>query len=137
VLICFEAIFPAAARGLAAAGADVFINLTNDVLLGAGAEQMAAMSVFRSVENRVPLVRVANMGPSLLVDSYGRIVARERGFSAANWRVELSSGEAPPYRAIGDYFGSFFAVVAVLAIGLGARSGVPGVAYPGANERSQ
>lgn len=75
VLICFEAIFPDISRVEKTQGAAFFVNLTNDAWFGdtSAPYQHLAMSVFRAVENRVPLLRAANTGFSAIIDPYGRI----------------------------------------------------------------
>ena len=75
-LICYEDSFPGVAREAAADDIDFLVNLTNDGWFGHGAAQwqQAAASVFRSVENGVPLVRSANDGVTCLVDAHGRVV---------------------------------------------------------------
>jgi apolipoprotein N-acyltransferase len=75
VLICFEDIFPELARRLVRAGAKFLVVITNDAWYGdSGAPyQHAACSVFRAVENRVPVVRCANTGYSCFIDSTGKI----------------------------------------------------------------
>jgi apolipoprotein N-acyltransferase len=74
-LVCYEDIFPALARGEAAAGADFFYVATNNAWYGeeAGAYQHAAHSVLRAVENRRPVLRCGNGGWSGFIDEYGAI----------------------------------------------------------------
>lgn len=74
-LICFEDIFPEIAREFVKNGAEFLIVITNDAWYGkSGAPyQHAACSVFRAIENRVPIVRSANTGYSCFIDSHGRI----------------------------------------------------------------
>ncbi len=74
-LICFEDVFPATARAEAAGSPDFLVNLTNDGWFGDGAEQWQhlANSVFRTVENDVPLVRCCNNGITGWVDEHGRV----------------------------------------------------------------
>jgi apolipoprotein N-acyltransferase len=95
-LLCFEALFPDLA---ARVDADLLLNPTNDVRVGNGAGQQAAMAVFRAVENGIPLLRVANRGPSLLVDGRGRILGRARGWGSAIWLVP-DRLPSTPYRRL-------------------------------------
>ncbi len=77
VLICYEDIFPGLVRELCANGADFLVNITNDAWFGktSAPYQHAQASVFRAVENRVPLVRATNTGLSCFITSEGRVVA--------------------------------------------------------------
>jgi apolipoprotein N-acyltransferase len=103
-LICFEAIFPHVARQLVGDGATVLLNLTNDQLIGAGASQQAAMSVFRAVENRVPLVRVSNLGPNLSIDPMGHVATLSSAKpGSVVLTVTVGSGSTP-YNRVGDLF---------------------------------
>ena len=74
-LICFEDIFPELSRRFVKDGAKFLIVITNDAWYGksSAAYQHAACSVFRAIENRVPVVRSANTGYSCFIDSRGRI----------------------------------------------------------------
>jgi len=74
-LICFEDIFPEISRKFVKNGAKFLIVITNDAWYGksGAAYQHAACSVFRAIENRVPIVRCANTGYSCFIDSMGRI----------------------------------------------------------------
>ena len=82
-LICYEAIFPAAvAPGPDAAPdgprARWLLNITNDAWFGItpGPYQHLAAARLRSVEEGLPLVRVANTGISAVIDPWGRTIAR-------------------------------------------------------------
>jgi len=92
VLICFEDIFPGLSRRFKEKGARVLINITDDHWFGRGPApyQHLAASVFRAVENRLPVIRSANTGISAFIDSSGcitRMVEKEgkpifvRGFA--------------------------------------------------------
>ena len=74
-LICFEDIFPRLGRDAATGDTDFLFNLTNDGWFGESSEQWqhAAASVFRAVENNLPLIRCANNGVTCLIDSHGRM----------------------------------------------------------------
>lgn len=74
-LVCYEDVFPALARESARAGAQVFFVATNNAWYGeeGGAEQHAAHSVLRAVENRRPVMRCGNGGWSGWIDAYGTV----------------------------------------------------------------
>jgi len=74
-LVCYEDVFPALARESAQAGAQVFFVATNNAWYGeeGGAEQHAAHSVLRAVENRRPVMRCGNGGWSGWIDAYGSV----------------------------------------------------------------
>lgn len=77
VLICYEAIFPEEVRQLALTGPRWLINVTNDAWFGETAKpQHLAMVRLRAIENRLPLIRVANTGLSAAFDQYGRELGR-------------------------------------------------------------
>jgi apolipoprotein N-acyltransferase len=78
VYICYEAIFPNEVRRFTLAGAQLFVNISDDGWFGgSGAPaQHLAMARVRAVENRRWLLRDTNDGITVSVDPYGRIVAR-------------------------------------------------------------
>lgn len=79
-LICYESIFPLLTRNFVQKGARLLCNVTNDVWFGPaqGPKQHAEMAVLRTVENGVPLIRAANNGISMIVDPYGRVLAKSK-----------------------------------------------------------
>ena len=78
VMICYEDILPGFARKLAGKDPNIFINVTNDAWFGKTSEPYLhlALSIFRTVEHRLWLVRSTNTGVSAFVDAVGRIVAQ-------------------------------------------------------------
>ncbi len=75
VLICFEDTISELSRSFVRKGAGMLINITND---GWFKDTIAPYlhlqsSVFRSIENRRPLVRATNTGISCFIDNRGRI----------------------------------------------------------------
>jgi len=85
VLICFEDIFPELARNFVRAGAQCLFVITNDAWFGkTGAPyQHLEASVFRAIENGVPVVRAGNIGVSAFISPDGKVqdsVKNERGF---------------------------------------------------------
>lgn len=77
-IICFEDIFPAIAREFSRKGTDFLAVLTNDAWFGpTGAPyQHLQASVFRAVENGIPVVRAANTGVSAFISSRGEVLGR-------------------------------------------------------------
>ncbi len=78
VLICNEDIFPGLVRRFCSDGADFLVNMTNDAWFGntTAPYQHAQASVFRAVENRVPVIRATNTGFSCFISPEGKILAR-------------------------------------------------------------
>lgn len=78
VTICWENIFPALVRQFVKNGAQFVINITNEARFGKSAApyQLAAMSVFRAVENKIYIARCSNTGVSCIIDPHGKIVKR-------------------------------------------------------------
>lgn len=73
-LICYEAIFPRLAEVDGERG-QLLLNLTNDAWYGMtpGPYQHLRQSQIRAVETRLPLIRAANNGISVVADPAGRI----------------------------------------------------------------
>ena len=104
VLVCVDATFPELARDLRRRGAELLVTIANEADSGrltSGLE--ARIARVRAVENRVPLVRVANTGPSEWVDALGQVVASIEPGASRAWTASLDLGEsAPPYTRFGD-----------------------------------
>jgi apolipoprotein N-acyltransferase len=128
-LICFEDMFPQTARQSVHGDTDFLVNLTNDGWFGEGAEQwqQAAASVFRAVENGVPLVRACNNGVTCWIDAHGQVrqVFKDAGggiygVGAMTFDLPLPDEKPTPtfYNRHGDWFGwSCLVLTAALAAG--------------------
>jgi apolipoprotein N-acyltransferase len=83
-VICIESVYPGFCREFTRRGAEFLVVITNDMWFGKTSllEQHAMMSVFRAVENRVPVVRAANTGISMAIDKWGRIMEKSDIFTA-------------------------------------------------------
>jgi len=107
VVICFEAIFPEKVRRQMASGADLLINLTNDVWLGdnAGPRQHASMVVLRAIENRTWVIRATTTGVSKIIDPHGQVVAASGIDVAATLHARVGALRvATIYERVGDLF---------------------------------
>jgi apolipoprotein N-acyltransferase len=97
------------------------LNVTNDGWYGisTGPHQHLAQVRFRTVEEGLPLVRVANTGISAVIDSYGRVTAEiplgAEGIADADLPAALS--EPTPYARFGD--GILLGILAVAALPIG------------------
>ena len=113
--ICYESIFPPLFTADAAAGADLFVNITNDgwYLDTSAPYQHFAANIFRAVETRRSVARAANNGISGVIDPWGRVLAK----TALNERIVLEA--AVPVHAGQSFFtlyGHWFSLVALLAV---------------------
>ena len=127
-LICYEDVFPGLARQSALAGADVFFVATNNAWYGeeGGAEQHAAHSVLRAVENRRPVMRAGNGGWSGWIDSYGTVrhvlvdsnnsVYFRGGGAYTVSQFDEWSGQMSFYTRYGDWFVLFAGLLFALSV---------------------
>lgn len=107
LLICFEGIFPEISREYVRNGAGLLVNITNDAWFGDSSApyQHLSMTVFRAVENRVPLIRSANTGITAVIDSRGHIQGMTRLFHEALLTGTVRLGfERSIYTRYGDIF---------------------------------
>lgn len=90
-LVCFEIAFPDQVRKFVQKNPTFLVNITNDSWFGktVGPYQHASMSVMRAIENRISIARCANSGISMLVDPYGRIIAKTLLFEQVNLIGEI------------------------------------------------
>jgi len=90
-LICYEVIFPS--HVTANPRPEWMVNVTNDAWYGvsAGPFQHLAHAQYRSIEEGLPMVRVAQTGISAIIDSYGRIVNASGLNGEANLESQLPS----------------------------------------------
>ena len=111
--ICWENAFPTLVRQFVKEGAQFIVNITNEARFGntAAPYQLASVSVFRAVENRIFVLRCANTGVSCIIDPYGRIVERVKDETGEDifvrgtltgWIIPLESRTL--YTRYGDWF---------------------------------
>lgn len=103
-LICYEGVFP---QDVAAAPErpDMLLLITNDAWFGqvSGPYQHLAQARLRSVEQGLPMIRVANTGVSAMIDPAGRIID-PIPLGQAGWRDIPLPAPLPPtfYARTGD-----------------------------------
>lgn len=120
-LICYEGVFPRALRG-APGRADFLLLITNDAWFGqaSGPYQHVAQARLRSVEQGLPMIRVANTGVSAMINAAGQITA-QIGLGEAGWIDAPLPPPAPPtlYARMGD--GPLVLLLLALGLGLSLR----------------
>ncbi len=105
VNICYEALFAGFLRGEAVPGAQVLVNLTNDLWFGAerAPELHLMVQSARAVELRRPMLRATVTGISAWVGADGVIRGETPVFQSAVLRADVPLVEADsPYRRWGD-----------------------------------
>lgn len=117
--ICYESAVPHHVRQFARAGAELFVNLSNDGYFFASAarEQHLQLVRMRAVENRRWILRVTNNGITAAVDPAGAVRQSFPGFQAMagtlhfGWRSDLT-----PYTRYGDWFATAGLAIAALCL---------------------
>lgn len=123
VTICYEAIVPSFFRKVVRNRVNGVVNLTNDSWFGPTSEPRhhGALAVFRTVETRVPLLRVTNTGTSFAVDTFGRMSDTTGVYQEGVLVTDVLIPRDPPetlYTAWGDWFILFCAALAAVLTGL-------------------
>lgn len=133
LLICYEDIFPAISRIAVDRGAELLIVSTNNAWFKEEgcAEQHAAHSVMRAVENNIPVVRCGNAGWSGLIDENGiiRDVLKDEHESvyfqgASVMEVPIPSARLEQSTSMGDRF-AYLCCFLFIAVGLFFHLGAP------------
>ncbi len=126
VTICFEDAYPYISRRFARQGARLLVNQTNDAWFdpSSASRQHLAQGVFRSIETRLPTLRVANTGISALIDRSGRIrdvlpptATRHLSAAVAFWTVAPAPvSSSTLYTRYGDWTFALPAAFMALAV---------------------
>ncbi len=119
VLICYEVIFPGLVRKFFTDNGDYIVNITNDAWFGktSGPYQHFSMAVFRAIENRKPVVRVANTGISGFIDSNGKILSTtnlfQRTFLIERIKTDISKSFYSKYGDLFSYLCIIFSIILI------------------------
>ncbi len=119
VFVCYESIFPDEIRQLAASGAQVFVNISNDGWYGdSGAyAQHLKQARMRAVENNRWLLRDTNTGVTAAIDPYGRVVsAIPRKIRAALDANYALTDVTTFYTRHGDWFAYLCAIISIAGL---------------------
>ena len=111
--ICNDFHFPALIRQAGAQGVGLFLLPVNEVHPFEAEDQRGA--AFRAIENGFSLVRPADLGTSMIVDPYGRALARQYDRLAGGVLVGdvPAAGVQTVYARIGDAFAHLCAAAVV------------------------
>ncbi len=125
ILICNEGMLPQFAGERVAAGAEYLVNPSNDgwiphpSYLG----QQFDMVALRAVEQRMYLVRVSDVGPSAIVDPWGRVPSRTEPLTRAVLRGRIRPArERSLYGRTGDLFAGLCALATLTGVGWSLRA---------------
>ncbi len=122
--ICFESAFPGYCREFAQKGAQFLVVITNDMWFGRTSllEQHAMMSVFRAVENRIPVVRSANTGISMAIDKWGKILVKSDIFVIDHLIARIAPEDSKSvYGRIGDIIPMGASILSVISLAVAFR----------------
>lgn len=104
-LICYEALFPELVRQ-DVLDADFLVNISIDYWFGGeiGPKQHFAHASYRSIEVGRPMLRVANLGVTSAIDSYGRQIKGSEEIKKDNdWPVLVNDVIVPKSNLITTY----------------------------------
>jgi apolipoprotein N-acyltransferase len=119
VFICYESVFPGEVREFTANGAQVLVNISDDLWYGETSApwQHLQMSRMRAMENHRWVLLATNNGTTAAIDPFGRVVKQAR----RNVRTTLIAPYAPEneitfYSRYGDIFAWICVVISILAV---------------------
>ncbi|MBS1707373.1 MAG: apolipoprotein N-acyltransferase [Armatimonadetes bacterium] len=104
-LVCFEGVFPDLSEAHARNGAQALVQISIDdwYIRTPAWEQLWMSSVWRSIENGLPLLRVGGEGMTMATDCRGRVLAWAKPYEPTALRVEVgvpAKSDAIPYKSV-------------------------------------
>lgn len=118
-IICYEVAFPSLVRNFFKKNGDFLVTMTNDAWFGrtTGPYHHFAMSVFRAIENRKPVLRAANTGISGVIDSSGRVKSITPIFTKTSIIENIKTDSRRSfYSRFGDLFIYLCSIITILLI---------------------
>ena len=109
-ILCFEVLFPGLVAGRRDPESVALVVLADSSWLDAGVvevleRQLERVAAYRAIEARLPLLRVSNGGSSLVLDRFGRRVARLPARTTGHLLVELGGVGAEVGARVGPRVG--------------------------------
>jgi apolipoprotein N-acyltransferase len=100
ILLCYESLFPQAARDRRGSETLALVNLADDSWIenARPTRQLTTFSVYRAIEQRLPFIRVAHGGLSAAYDEYGREIRSAPLDEFASFSVDVTP--TPPAGAV-------------------------------------
>jgi len=118
--ICFEDTFGYLCAEFVRKGADVLVNLTNDLWSNSEAAEVQhmTMALFRAVENNRFMVRSTNGGITCIIDPNGKVVKKLEPFKEDYliYDIPLYKKGKTLYCSWGDWFPIFIAIVLMVMV---------------------
>jgi apolipoprotein N-acyltransferase len=131
--ICYESAFPQLVRRFAAAGATVFVNLSNDGYFGrtAAREQHLSLVRMRAAENRRWVLRSTNDGVTASIDPAGRVIQTFDSFKETAGRLGYRPiSDLSFYSKYGDVFAWMCLALAIVLLITSQAPNFTGVPKP-------
>lgn len=118
-VVCYESTFPEIVRLGALDGSELLVIVSNDAWFGPTSAPYlhAEISRFRAIENRLPVVRAANTGVSLILDEYGRELVRLPFGKQGYLKATLQQGTPTTiFVRWGNWVGKLSVIVAIAGL---------------------
>jgi apolipoprotein N-acyltransferase len=119
VIICYESVFGNEVREFTGNGAQVLVNISDDMWFGesSGPFQHLQMTRMRAVENHRWILLTTNSGTTAVIDPSGRVVNKaERNVRTALLAPFSAESHVTFYSRFGDLFAWMCVVISCLAV---------------------
>ncbi|MBN2281186.1 MAG: apolipoprotein N-acyltransferase [Candidatus Marinimicrobia bacterium] len=117
--VCFESSFSSLIRQGVKQGSQLLAVVTNDSWFGNTSAPYlhGQIARFRAVENRIPVVRAANTGISMIIDKYGRVLKKSRFNEKTALTEKVAIGrEKTFYSKTGNWIGVLCVITMFLLV---------------------
>ena len=114
-LICYEDIFPSLSRQAVNDGARVLVNQTNDAWFGdtAAPHQHLLLARFRTIENRLFMIRATNSGVTAIVSPTGEVTRQLQTFTKDSIIADIA---LPQIKTFYTAYGDVFAILCLVSV---------------------